>query len=216
MSVRLVYDLATPTRERRPTTREDVYADVCVETLMDEQELYERLLELADMDADEFETDYDGELTTDSPLEEKIEHLLTYLEDPGDGSPNIMYVAVDGKPKYEKYWVTYFDPKEAGIHMGTASETKIADAIIELGGGIEDEGDDDIPDIETKTIYVVRSDTDDNNVHMEFDDEDEAMEYAKNSDDAIVYRCEVEVDEDGDIIDEISDEIIWSYADDVD
>lgn len=216
MSVRLVYDLCTPTRERRPTTRDDVYADVSVETLDDEQELYERLLELAGMDADEFETDYGGELTADSPLEEKIEHLLTYFEDPGDGSPNIMYVAVDGKPKYEEYWVTYFDPEEAGIDMGTASETKIADTIIKLSDGIEDEGDEDIPDIETKIIYVVRSDTDDNNMHMEFDDEDEALEYARNSPNAVIYKCEVEVDEDGDIIDEISEEMIWSYIDDED
>lgn len=68
---------------------------------------------------------------------------------------------------------------------------------------------------ETKTLWIVRSDTDDNNVHAEFDSKGEAITYAKDSDDAIVYEVEFGLDEDGsiDYADELSEEVVWSYAD---
>ena len=107
------------------------------------------------------------------------------------------------------YAMDSFDPEEAGIDMGTASDTEIADTIIKYGDYMSE---DDIPHIRNKIIYVVRSDADPT-VDEEFDDEDQAIEYAKRSDTATVYECEVEVDEGGDIINELSEEILWSYDD---
>ena len=61
---------------------------------------------------------------------------------------------------------------------------------------------------ETKTLWIVRSDTDDNNVHAEFGSKGEAIAYAKDSDNAIVYEVEFGLKEDGsvDYADEISEE----------
>lgn len=65
----------------------------------------------------------------------------------------------------------------------------------------------DDPEEEYRTIYLVISDTDDNNVRKEFDNEEDALNYAYDSDDAIVYKITLNSDDD-----EIDEEEIWNYT----
>lgn len=88
-SNRLIWDDCTPTRDRRPTTAEDVEEDIHVEDYNTAEELFETLLELSSYEEEDFE-DYD---TTSG----KIEAILTSFDDPGDGSPNILYCLVNGE-----------------------------------------------------------------------------------------------------------------------
>lgn len=68
---------------------------------------------------------------------------------------------------------------------------------------------------EDKYIYVVHSDTDENNIYMEFVDEAEALDYAKAHIDEQTYvervYCEADV-ESGEIVDVYETEVIWDYA----
>lgn len=68
---------------------------------------------------------------------------------------------------------------------------------------------------EDKYIYVVHSDTDENNIYAEFEDEAEALEYAKAHIEEQTYvervYCEADV-ESGEIVDVYETEVIWDYA----
>jgi hypothetical protein len=68
---------------------------------------------------------------------------------------------------------------------------------------------------EDKYIYVVHSDTDENNIYAEFDDEAEALEYAKAHVEEQTYvervYCEADVESD-EIVDVYETEVIWDYA----
>ena len=68
---------------------------------------------------------------------------------------------------------------------------------------------------EDKYIYVVHSDTDENNIYAEFEDEAEALEYAKAhvEEQTYVERVYCEADaESGEIVDVYETEVIWDYA----
>lgn len=65
---------------------------------------------------------------------------------------------------------------------------------------------------EEKTIYVVHSDTDENNILQEFDDLSEALEYAKDNIDELTYVEEVVMNPESEEI--YSTEILWSYDED--
>lgn len=56
-----------------------------------EYALFQALLYLTGYD----EEDLDLEETT--PIKEKIETVIGYFDDPGDGSPNILYASINGK-----------------------------------------------------------------------------------------------------------------------
>lgn len=90
---RIAVDLCTPTAERRPTTVEDIRNDVFIEDFRNSEELYEFVLDLTNM-SDE---DVIDELGNDDSVENKIDYLIGFCTDPGDGSPNIQYCCVDGK-----------------------------------------------------------------------------------------------------------------------
>lgn len=91
MKCRIIYDMCTPTRERRPTYSGDIEDDVQLEDLGSEEEVLEKLLDLAGYDEE------DMEFEEDATIREKIENLLRYFSDPGDGSPNILYLSIDGE-----------------------------------------------------------------------------------------------------------------------
>lgn len=90
---RIAVDLCTATAERRPTTAEDIRNDVFIEDFRNSEELYEFVLDLTNM-SDE---DVIDELGSDDSVENKINYLIGFCTDPGDGSPNIQYCCVDGK-----------------------------------------------------------------------------------------------------------------------
>lgn len=118
---RLIMDICTPTRDRRPTTAEDVEKDIMVENLDDAEEVYNELLYFSGMGAEEDEIE--DEVGTD--LIEKIRYLLGYLEDPGDGSPNILYCCVEGNVLPEAMPYDCLD----GLNLDTCSREEIVRAI---------------------------------------------------------------------------------------
>ena len=67
---------------------------------------------------------------------------------------------------------------------------------------------------ETKTLWTVGSDTDNDDFCADFDSKEEAIAYAKDFDGAVVYEVEFGLKEDGsvDYADEISEEIVWNYT----
>lgn len=113
--IRVVVDLCTPTVERRPTTIEDIYSDFEVLEFNSKEELADELArmngyknlkefkqELVDGGVDLDDYDFEGD-----ELNKSCEYLLAAMTDPGDGSPNIQYISINGKPAYEDYWMTY-------------------------------------------------------------------------------------------------------------
>src|SRR5574344_1822965 len=90
---RIAVDLCTPTAERRPTTAEDIRNDVFIEDFRNSEELYEFVLDLTNMSDEDVIDELDG----DNTVENKINYLIEFCTDPGDGSPNILYCCVEGK-----------------------------------------------------------------------------------------------------------------------
>lgn len=130
---RLIWDDCTPTRDRRPTTAEDVKADIHLAEFDTEDELLDKVIDLVGWDEDDLQ-DYlmDNEMESAS-VKEKIETLLRIFDDPGDGSPNILYCSIDGQ---ELEGTFPYDNLE-GLKLETCSEEDIKRAL--LSGDIEDE-----------------------------------------------------------------------------
>lgn len=113
--IKMVVDLCTPTAERRPTTIEDIYDDFKVLEFNSKKELANELArmsgyknlkefkqELVDEGDDLDDYDFEGDA-----LDKICQYFLSAMSDPSDGSPNIQYISINGKPVYEDYWMTY-------------------------------------------------------------------------------------------------------------
>ena len=87
---RIIYDLCTPTAERRPTSTYDIMNDVRIEDFDSPEELYDALLDIYRFD------EYDEE-ELEGSLEERIKTILSIYSDYTDGSPNILYLLLNGK-----------------------------------------------------------------------------------------------------------------------
>ena len=67
----------------------------------------------------------------------------------------------------------------------------------------------EIKEVDEEIVYIVHSDTNENNIYSEFEDEDEAIEYAKRNIDEKTWVDKV-IKEDDEVVDE---ETIWTYTD---
>ena len=112
---RLIVDLCTPTRERRPTTMDDLEDDILVEDFDNSSDLIERLKELNYFDDEDIEDEVDL-----NNKKEVAEYLLGFLTDPGDGSPNVLYCCVDGEECSEAY--PYYCLKLLNLDKATRRE----------------------------------------------------------------------------------------------
>ena len=93
MKFRVIWDDCTPTRDRRPTTLQDIEEDIHVKDFEgSEDDFLDLILDIVGWDRDELE---DNEIEG-TPIEQAQE-LIGYCNDPGDGSANFLYVSVDGK-----------------------------------------------------------------------------------------------------------------------
>lgn len=134
---RLIWDDCTPSKERRPTTTCDIEEDIHVENYANEDELFQAVLGLAGYD----EEDLDLEETI--PMKEKIETVIGYFDDPGDGSPNILYASINGK---ELEGTLPYDDLD-GLDLENVTQAAVIKAI-EYGYGYENDDDDDDDDAE--------------------------------------------------------------------
>lgn len=71
---------------------------------------------------------------------------------------------------------------------------------------------------ETAIVYIVHSDLDENNIFAMFEDEIEAIMYARDHKEDLTYvdRTEMTLDESGDYDEVLSAETIWVYDEDDD
>ena len=120
---RIAVDLCTPTAERRPTTAEDIRNDVFIEDFRNSEELYEFVLDLTNMD----DEDVIDELGGDDTVENKIDYLIGFCTDPGDGSPNIQYCCVDGKELDDVLTYDSFD----GLNFDSIDSETLVDILLD-------------------------------------------------------------------------------------
>ena len=148
--IRLVVDYTTPTRERRPTTKEDIYDDFKVLEFNSKEELanelaqmcgYENIEEFKQELVDEGDDLDDYEFEGDE-LDKLCQYFLSSMTDPGDGSPNIQYISINDKPAYEYYWMTYYSLSDNMDLLAHGSEEEIIKYYLEHDDDyIEDEDD---------------------------------------------------------------------------
>lgn len=148
--IRVVVDYTTSTRERRPTTIDDIYDDFKVLEFNSKEELanelaqmngYENIEEFKQELADEGDNldDYDFE---GDELDKLCQYFLSSTTDPGDGSPNIQYISINDKPVYEDYWMTYDTFSDNMDLLAHGSEEDIIKYYLEYGYDyVEDEDD---------------------------------------------------------------------------
>lgn len=138
---RIAVDLCTPTAERRPTTAEDIRNDVFIADFRNSKKLYEFVLDLVNMDDEDVIDELDG----DDTVENKINYLIEFCTDPGDGSPNILYCCVDGKEVNSVVEYDAFD----GINFDNVDEQTLVDILLdEHCYDDDDEEDDEDEDVE--------------------------------------------------------------------
>lgn len=134
---RIAVDLCTPTAERRPTTAEDIRNDVFIEDFRNSEELYEFVLDLVNMD----DEDVIDELGNDDSVENKIDYLIDFCADPGDGSPNILYCCVDGK-ELDDDVVDEYDAFD-GLDFDSVDSQTLVDILLDEHYYYEDDDEDE-------------------------------------------------------------------------
>lgn len=132
---RIAVDLCTPTAERRPTTAGDIRNDVFIADFRNSKKLYKFVLDLTNM-SDE---DVIDELGGDDTVENKINYLISFCTDPGDGSPNILYCCVEGKELNNVVEYDAFD----GINFDNVDEQTLVDILLDEHCYEDDEYEDD-------------------------------------------------------------------------
>ena len=146
---RLIWDDCTPTRDRRPTTSEDIEDDIHVIDYSDADEVLEKICRLAGYDVDEV---YD-EMLEDNPdttpsVVEAINYVKGYFSDFGDGSPNILYCCVNGQEVIKDLYDCL-----RGYDLKTISEEEAKDVIQYAEFGDMDISDDD-EDVDMNEAYL--------------------------------------------------------------
>lgn len=89
MKIRLIWDDCRPTIDRRPTTYEDIENDIHLQEFESEDDLIKHLCDLSACNEDDLK-----ECGEDNRA--KIDYLLSSMNDRGDGTPNILFLSIDG------------------------------------------------------------------------------------------------------------------------
>lgn len=133
---RVVLDMCTPTAERRTTTEDDIRDDIRViegrGTLKD----FMHATGLSDelVDEDEYK-----EALSDGTIEDTVVNLIgDYRGDPGDGTPNVFYLSINGEEVINE---PYYDIDSELLAHGSPEE--IVTNILENNPDIYEDGDED-------------------------------------------------------------------------
>lgn len=159
--IRVVVDYTTPTRERRPTTIEDIYDDFKVLEFNSKEELADELArmngyenleefkqELIDEGDDLDDYDFEGD-----ELDKVCQYFLSSMTDPGDGSPNIQYISINDKPAYEDYWMTYDSLSDNMELLARGSEEDIVKYFLKYEYDYVEDEDDSEDDEELEESF---------------------------------------------------------------
>lgn len=118
---RLIWDACTPTRQRRPTTVKDIEEDIFVKNFEEVEDMIDELIDMIGFDLE------DLDFEEDASIEEQIEELLKYFNDPSDGSPNILYCSIDGKEL--EGTLPYGCLIDSGLNLETCTRKAVIDCI---------------------------------------------------------------------------------------
>ena len=127
--IRLIWDDCTPTRERRPATEGDIWDDIHIEEFNSKDEFAAFIIGHF-LDGDDLE-EY-GE----DPFAAALNFIKISSSDPGDGSPNFLYISLNGK-KLPKYTLSYDSILD--LDLEHISENNLKQAMIEYEFGDDDE-----------------------------------------------------------------------------
>lgn len=94
--------------------------------------------ELTDIGEDLNSYGYEGD-----ELDQACQYFLERMSDPGDGSPNVQYISINGKPAYKDYWMTYDSLAENNALLAHGSEKDIIDYYLEYDYDYYDYDDED-------------------------------------------------------------------------
>lgn len=89
MKIRLIWDDCRPTIDRRPITYEDIENDIHLQEFESEDDLIKHLCNLSRCNEDDLEDCGEDNRS-------KIDCLLSSMNDRGDGTPNILFLSIDG------------------------------------------------------------------------------------------------------------------------
>ena len=220
--IRVVVDYTTPTRERRPTTIEDIYDDFKVLEFNSKEELANELAQMNGYeDVEEFKQeladagdsldDYDFE---GDELDKICQYFLSSLNDPGDGSPNIQYISINGKPAYKDYWMTYDTLSDNMELLAHGSEEDIIKYYLEHDYDyVEDEDEEYEPQLTTDRMHAgqrYESLHENKKMRTEQDWEDEL-----ENDNSEIFHVMNSLQSVLDTVDYLEPEMIYSYMDEI-
>lgn len=89
MKIRLIWDDCRPTIDRRPTTYEDIENDIHLQEFESEDDLIKHLCDLSNCNEDDLKDCGEDNRS-------KIDCLLSSMNDRSDGTPNILFLSIDG------------------------------------------------------------------------------------------------------------------------
>ena len=121
MKIRLIWDDCTPTRDRRPTTAQDIEDDIHVRDFSSKKEFADFILNMLDYN-DPYALD---DLEGDSMFQKALT-AMSYCDDPGDGSPNFLYMSINGK-EYDT--VTYIYDCMQTLDLEHCSEEDVKEVL---------------------------------------------------------------------------------------
>ena len=134
--IRLIWDDCTPTRERRPTTESDIWDDIHIEDFNSKDEFVAFIIGYfldGDNDLEEYGAD---------PFEAALNFIESSNDDPGDGSPNFLYISLNGK-ELPKYTLSYDSILDLDSEHISADNLKRAMIEYEFGDDDEEEWDEE-------------------------------------------------------------------------
>ena len=89
MKIRLIWDECTATVDRRPLTKEDIDNDIHLEEFKSKEDLLNFLVDILGYEEEDI-------LDLGDTVDKQIDEIVSRLSDPGDGSPNILFLSIDG------------------------------------------------------------------------------------------------------------------------
>lgn len=127
--IRLIWDDCTPTRERRPTTEGDIWDDIHIEEFNSKDEFAAFII-------GHFLDGEDLEEYGEDPFEAALNFIEISSSDPGDGSPNFLYISLNGK-ELNEFTLPYDSLLD--LDLEHISENNLKQAMIEYEFGEYDE-----------------------------------------------------------------------------
>lgn len=162
---RVVMDMCTPTLYRRNTTKEDLWNDLeviegtgTIRDLLDELEASNGMLGDDfyfyddDKDYDLYSDDDYKEVVSKHSVEDILKNIIDKWNDPGDGTPNVFYIAINGK-EIPDCGNVYYDMDKNLLAHGTKN-----DILNDMFENLEFYDDEDFEDDDE---YYEDDDTDD-------------------------------------------------------